>query len=106
MKITKTKEVVTEDIEVKAGTYYFEDDDIISHKFTLAEPEEDYTEYIIETLRSSYNNYGIRIVEDGAWYSDQLPYTFKQFILGIAGKEITKEDFDKEKQEVLDKLNR
>jgi hypothetical protein len=104
MKITKTKEIVTEEIEIKAGTYYFEDEDIISHKFILNEPDDDYTEYSVETLRSSYNNYGIRIVEEGAWDSDQLPYTFKQFILGVGGKEITEEEFNKEKQEILKKL--
>ena len=37
MKLTKKKEVVTEEIELLPGTYYYEDEDVVSHKFTLME---------------------------------------------------------------------
>jgi hypothetical protein len=104
MKLAKKKEVVTEEIEVKAGLYYFEDSDVISHKFILKEEEENYTEYILETLHSFSNRIGIIIKEDGAWEAEELPYVFQKFILGISGKKIEKEDFDKEKQEILNKL--
>ena len=42
MKLTKKKEVVTEEIELLTGTYYYEDEDVVSHKFTLKESEEEY----------------------------------------------------------------
>lgn len=104
MKIVKLKEVVTEEIELKVGTYYFEDENIVSHKFTLSEPEDEYSDYTLEILQGFSNVTGIRIKEGGAWDEEDLPYAFKQFILGVAGKEITKEEYDKERQEILDKL--
>lgn len=105
MKITKTKEVATEEIEVKAGTYYFEDENVVAYKFILMEEEENYSEYILETLHSFSNRLGIIIREDGTWDEVGLPYVFKQFILGIAGTKIEKEEYYKERQEILDKLN-
>ena len=104
MKLTKKKEVVTEEIELLTGTYYYEDEDVVSHKFTLKESEEGYQDFILETLHFFSNKLGIIIREDGAWDEEGLPYSFKQFILGEAGKEITKEDFEKERQEILEKL--
>lgn len=104
MKITKEIKTVTEEIEVKAGTYYFEDEEIVAHKFTLEEPQENYSEYKMETLFSNSNRVGIIIREDGAWDGEDLPYKFSAFIKGVGGKEITKEEFYKEKQEVLNRL--
>lgn len=104
MKLTKKKEVVTEEIELLPGTYYYEDEDVVSHKFTLKESEKGYQDFILETLYFFSNKLGIIIREDGTWDEEGLPYSFKQFILGEAGKEITKEDFEKERQEILEKL--
>jgi len=104
MKITKTKEIITEEVQIKTGTYYFEDENIIAYKFVLHEPEEDYSEYELETLQSYANLNSIKIKEDGAWDENDLPYVFKQFILGISGKEILKEDYYKERQQILEKL--
>jgi len=104
MKLAKKKEVVTEEIEVKTGVYYFEDGDMISHKFTLGEDEENYTDYILESLQNFSNRTGIVVKKDGTWEAEDLPYVFQKFILGISGKKIEKEEFDKEKQEILNKL--
>lgn len=104
MKITKTKEVVTEEVEIKSGTYYLEYENIISHKFILNDPEEDYSEYVLETLYNFSNKIGIFIKKDGAWDEEDLPYVLKQFILGISGKKIEKEDYYKEREEIKQKL--
>ena len=104
MKITKTKEVVTEDIELLPGVYYYEDEDVVSHKFTLKESEEGYQGFILETLHFFSNKLGIIIREDGAWDEEGLPYSFKQFILGISGKKIEKEEYYKERTEIIEKL--
>jgi hypothetical protein len=104
MKITKTKKVVEEDIEVQPGTYYFEDEYMVFQKFTLKEMEDDYYDYIQETLHCSHELNGIKVYEHGAWDENDLPYVFKQFILGIAGKKIEKEEYYKERTEILDKL--
>jgi len=105
MKITKTKEVATEQIEILAGTYYFEDEDIVAYKFILTEPDDNYSDYTLETLHSFSNKVGIVIRKDGTWDEDGLPYVFKQFILGISGKKIEKEEFDLEKQDILNRIN-
>lgn len=103
MKIAKKKEVVTEEIEIKAGTYYFECD-LISYCFTLKEEDEwGHADFKLETLTNFGNVYGIRIREDYC-DSESIPYDFKQFILGEAGKEITEEEFKKEKEEILKRL--
>lgn len=103
MKIIKTKEIVTEEIEVKEGTYYF---DIQSrcYKITIEETDKDgYTKYKMETLNNFGNIYSIRIYDDECT-SEDVPYEFKQFYLGDAGRKIEKEEFDLEKQDILNKL--
>lgn len=103
MKITKTKEVVTEEIEVQQGEYYF-DIQARSHKMTVGETDEDgYTKYKMETLNNFGNIYSIRVYDDEC-NSEEVPYDFKQFILGEAGKKITKEEFDFEKQDILKRI--
>ncbi len=104
MKITKTEKVVKEEIDVQPGTYYFEDGELTSRKFVLYEPEDNYSEFDLESLYSRFNTIGIERKEDGAWDENDLPYSFKQFILGIAGKKIGKEEYYKERQQILDKL--
>ena len=105
MKLTKKKEVVIEEIELLSGTYYYEDEDVVSHKFTLKEMEDDYSDYIQETLHCSHELNGIKVYEHGAWDENDLPHVFKEFILGISGKKIEKEDYYTERKQILDKLN-
>lgn len=103
MKITKSKEVVTEEIEINAGIYYFEDSDLTSHKIIMEEEEDGYTYYVLETLYNFGNIFGIRVRQD-SMDSKNIPYVFKQFILGISGKKIEKEDYYKEREEIKQKL--
>lgn len=104
MKVTKTKKVVIENIEVSTGTYYFECDSHIARKFTLFEKVDESQEFIFETLFNFSNKTGINMLEDTAWDENDLPYDFKQLILGIAGKKIEKEEYYKERQQILHKL--
>ncbi len=103
MKITKTKEVVTEDIEIKAGIYYFEDDDLVVYKFVLEETEDDYTNYMLEIVQNFSNIYSLTIKKDGAWDEEGLPWRAKQFFLG-GTKKIEKEQYYKERTELLERL--
>lgn len=105
MKIIKTKEVVTEEITVEKGTYYF---DIQSrcYKMEINETDEDgYTKYKMETLNNFGNIYSIRVYDDECT-SEDIPYDFKQFYLGEAGRKIEKEEFDLEKQDILNRINK
>lgn len=103
MKIIKTKQVIKEEIEVESGTYYF-DIQARSYKITLAETDKDgYTKYKMETLNNFGNIYSIRVYDDEC-NSEEIPYDFKQFILGEFGKKITKEEFDFEKQDILKRM--
>jgi hypothetical protein len=104
MKITKTKEVVTEDLEIIPGEYYFEDEYKVIHKFILKEADDDCSDYIQETLHKSHQLNGIRVHNSYAFDENDLPYAFKQFILGISGKKIEKEDYYKERKQILEKL--
>ena len=103
MKITKTKEVVTEELEVQPGEYYFEIE-LRSYKMIVGETDEwNYTKYKMETLNNFSNFYSIVIHDDELTYSD-VPYAFKQFILGEAGRKITKEEYEKEREETLKRI--
>ena len=95
---------MSEEIDVQPGTYYFEDEYVSSNKFTLMHIEDGYQDFTLETLYFQSNKFGVIIREDGAWDEEDLPYNFKQFILGEAGKDITKEEFEKEKQEVINRI--
>lgn len=104
MKIVKTKEVITKEIEVKPGTYYFEDSDLISYKMVMEETDNlGYSDYSMEILKNFGNIFGIN-VKKGWMNSDDVPYVFKQFVLGISGKKIEKEEYYKEREEVKQKL--
>lgn len=103
MKIIKKKEVIIEEIEVLPGEYYF---DIQSrcYKMFLGETDEDgYAKYKLETLNNFGNIYSIRVYDDEC-VSEDVPFEFKQFILGEAGKKIEKEEFDLEKQDILKRI--
>lgn len=104
MKIIKAKEVVTEEIEVKIGTYYF-DIQARSYKMTIEKTnEEGYTKYKLETLNNFGNIYSIRIYDDECT-SENIPYEFKQFYLGETGRKIEKKEFDLERQDILNRIN-
>ena len=102
MKITKKKEVVTEEIELLSGTYYFECYEGSYHKIILEENEG--FDYIIESIENYASPYGIRVRKD--WIADQeeLPYKFEAFILGKSGKKIEKEDFEEQKKQVIERI--
>lgn len=103
MKIIKKKEVVTEQIEVQPGTYYFEIQ-LRSYKMTFGDTDKDgYTKYKIETLNNFGNVYSIKVYEDECTTED-VPYFFKQFILGEEGRKITKEEFEEEKEDILKRI--
>ena len=104
MKITKTEKIAVVEVEIQPGTYYFEDEYRVIHKFTLKEAEDDCSDYIQETLHKSHALYGIKVYNSYAYDENDLPYVFKQFILGISGQKIEKEDYYKERKEILDKL--
>lgn len=103
MKITKKKEIVIEEIEVQPGEYYFEIE-LRSYKMIVGETDEwGYTKYKLETLNNFGNIYSIRVYDDECKAND-IPYDFKQFILGEAGRKIKKEDFEEEREDVLKRL--
>ena len=104
MKITTTKEVVIEEIDVKPGEYYFEDSNSRMFKMVFGETDKDgYTKYKLETLNNFANIYSVRVYDDEC-SSEDVPYEFKQFILGEAGKKITKGEFEYEKQDILKRI--
>lgn len=106
MKLIKTKKVetVTEEIDILPGTYYFEDDDLISYKMILPEEDEDgFCDYILESVRNFGNVFGI-IVKDDWLDKDKLPFVFENFILGNGGKKIKQKEYQLERQDVLNKL--
>lgn len=101
MKITKTKEVVTEEVEVLDGVYYFESD-LTSNRIKIEDEE-----FTMETLLNFASPLGIKVIEDYiAEDGFNLPYVFKQFILGESGKRIEKKEYYKEREEVLKRLNK
>ncbi len=104
MKITKTKEVITEEIELKAGTYYFEDDNMIVHKLVLGEDEDNMIDYKLESVRNFSNIYSVTVKDDSAWDEDDLPYVVKQFFIGAA-KKIEKEEYYRERAELLERIS-
>jgi hypothetical protein len=88
---------------VNQGTYYFEID-LRSHKMVINETDEyGYTKYKMETINNFSNIYSIGVYEDER-ISEEIPYYFKQFILGEAGREITEEDYIEERRDVISRL--
>lgn len=104
MTITKTKEVTTEEIEVSPGTYYFECHEGSYHKIVLTEYDEDGLEYFLESVEPYASPYGIRVRQDTIFDEEEFPYKFSAFIREISSKKIEKEEFEQQKQEVLNKL--
>jgi hypothetical protein len=105
MKITKTKQVVTEEIEVNPGTYYFSCAEQNYNKIVLEQDNgEDVTDFIFETVIPNSDLYGIRIRKDWVTDEEDLPYKFLEFILGKSGKKIEEEEYNEVKQEILKRL--
>jgi hypothetical protein len=104
MKITKKKEVVTEEIDLEAGIYYFECHEGTCHKIVLTNDNEVGMEYFLESVESWNSPYGIRIRKDFIVDEEELPYKFSAFIREISGKKIEKEEFEQQKQEVINRL--
>ena len=105
IKLTKEKEVIKEDIEISFGTYYWEDSHLDSYKIIIYENEdfENYVDFKMERVMNSGNIWGIKIELDYCDTED-LPYVFKQFIFGGKKNEITEEEFNQQKQEVIKRL--
>lgn len=104
MKITKQKEVITEEIEVSPGEYYFKCDNDIYYKMVLEE-DEDGIYYNQEAVENFYDVWAIRVRKDSIIFGEEeLPYKFSAFIRGISGRKIEKEDYDKEREEVIKRL--
>ena len=102
MKIAKKKEVVTEEIELLPGTYYFECYEGNYHKIVLEE-DEGY-DYILESVENYASPYGIRVRKDFIVDQEELPYKFLAFILGTSGKKLKKEEFEEQKKQVIERL--
>jgi hypothetical protein len=106
MKITKETKVVAEEVEFESGIYYWEDDNLICYKIEITDYEqwgEEWIAFKMYSLTNFGNRYGIVVLEDDDSIED-IPYQFKQFILGGRKREITEEKFEKEKQEILKRL--
>lgn len=102
IKITKEKEVVKEQVVVEERDYFFEDESLITYTVTIRKEEDGYVSFYIEKLQDFANVYGITIYEDEV-LPDNLPYAFKEFIFS-GKKEITKENFEKERRSVINRL--
>lgn len=105
MKITKKKEVIEEEVEIIAGTYYFECEQGEFHKMELGETgNEGITNYRCTYVYNFSDMFGIKVREDYSYDEDGLPYKFSAFIRGISGKEIIKEKYETERKEVLKRI--
>lgn len=104
MKVTKKKEVVTEEIDLQPGTYYFECSEGSLHKMVLTEYDDEGLDYFYETVDSWGSPYGIRVRKDVIFNEEELPYKFSAFIREISGKKIGKEEYDTEKEETLKRI--
>lgn len=102
MKIVKKKEVVTEEIELLPGIYYFECYEGNYHKIVLEEDEG--LDYILESVENYASPYGIRVRKDFIVDQEELPYKFLAFILGTSGKKLKKEEFEEQKKQVIERL--
>lgn len=105
MKITKTKEVVIEEVEVLPGTYYFKCTDGEYHKMELGETDEDrVTNYRCTYVSNFSDIFSIKVREDYTYDEEGLPYKFSDYVREISGKKIEKEEFEQQKQEVINKI--
>lgn len=117
MKIIKTKKVetITEEIEIKEGIYYF------SYGYKGEEPYEFYkveienentsdafTNVTTTKIRNSYKDY---LVSNREYFTDYLGVTAEWYFKGEWNqneqeiKEISAEEFEKQRQKVINKLH-
>ena len=99
MKLIKKKEVVTEEIELLTGTYYFVCTDGIYHKMVLTDYDEEGIDYFLESVENYNSPYGIRVRKDFIIDQEDIPYKFSAYIQEISGRKI-----EKQKQEVIKRL--
>lgn len=104
MIIVNKVKVVEEEIEIEEGTYYFEDDNLVVYKFSFTEDEHTYMDYKFEEVKNFSNVYSITFKEDWSDGIGNLPYKVEQYLLKKEGKEITEQEFNTEKEEVISKL--
>jgi hypothetical protein len=97
-------QIIEEQVEVKEGTYYFEDDKLVVYKFSFTEDEHTYFDYKFEEVKNFSNIYSITFKEDWSDGISDLPYKVEQFLLKKEGKEITEQEFNSEKEEVINRL--
>jgi hypothetical protein len=103
VKILKEKEVIKEEIEIQLGIYYFNDGDVMS-KIELSDDVDNFVNHKLTRVEDFSDIYGIRIFEDSSFEGEDIPYSFKQFILNGRRNEITEEEFEQTKQEVLKRI--
>ena len=105
MKITKTKKVITEEIELKPGEYYFICNDGMYYKTIITQQcGALFIDFEYEQVENFSDAWSIRARKDFTYDEDELPYKFSAYIREVGGKKITKEEFEKQRHEVLNKL--
>lgn len=97
MKIVKKKEIVKEEIEVEIKDYYF-DVELVLYKVQF----KDSKNYTMETLHNFAN---IKTIKSESYDEyDDIPYRFETYLLGKGGKEISKEEYNLEREEIIKEL--
>jgi hypothetical protein len=103
IKLIKEKEVIKEEVEIPFGIYYFNDDGV-DCKIELLDDGDDFVEHRLTRLEDFNNFYGVRVFEKASLYGEDIPYSFKKFIFGGRKNEITEQEFEQQKQEVIKRL--
>ena len=104
IKLVKEKEVVKEEIEIPFGIYYFNDDADYC-KIELTYTEDDFIKHKLTRLQDFNNLYGVRVFEDESYKGENIPYAFKKFIFGGSKNQITEQEYEQQKQEVIKRLS-
>ena len=114
IKLTKEKEVIKEEVEIKNGLYFFSigykgDEPYEFCKINITSEaygrHEGFAQIDWEFVRNDYDDYFIR---KKSGYDDFLPYDFNRFFLQDSAekeyKEITEQEFEQQKQEVIKRI--
>lgn len=101
--ITKIKEVVTEQIELKEGVYLFDRERM--YKFTIKFNIHGWIHYTKEVLTHYNNQFGISFYEDDEFRGDDLPYELLEFLRDGKGESVTEETWEKERTSILNLFN-
>lgn len=103
MKIVKRKEVITEEIEIPDGTYYFRKQGSEFFKITL-EQDEEITDCIYESIDDYWDSFGIHIDK---YSTDEMPLRVTlKFLREEEYIKITEEEYNKTKLEVISRLTK